>query len=84
MFRAMFTRESLLTGDWYREQLAARQQREIALQRRHMDYLEEFLGRAGYAEEAKRRRIDDRPAAAKSALADAESPDFLARACSDV
>ena len=81
-FRAMFTRESLLSGVWYHEQLAARQQREIALQRRHVDYLEEFLRRAGYAEEAKRMGIAERLAAAKSALADAESPGFLARACS--
>jgi hypothetical protein len=34
--RGMFTREALLASDWYRERLAARQKRDIALWKRHV------------------------------------------------
>ena len=70
--RALFSRESLLESDWYRVQLATRQQQETALWRRHVEYLEAFLGRAGYAEEAKRMRIAERLVVARRELAAAE------------
>jgi hypothetical protein len=38
--RAMFSRESLLASDWYAERLAVKQQRDIALWRRHVVSLE--------------------------------------------
>jgi len=41
-FRAMFTRESLLATDWYRERLQVKQSRDIALWRRHVTSLETF------------------------------------------
>jgi hypothetical protein len=34
--RGMFTRESMLASDWYRERLLAKQRRDIALWRRHV------------------------------------------------
>lgn len=44
--RALFTRESLLASDWYRERLAIKQRRDIALYQRHVDYLSRFLAEA--------------------------------------
>ena len=40
--RGMFTRESLLAGDWYRERLRVKQSRDIALWKRHLKSLEAF------------------------------------------
>jgi hypothetical protein len=40
--RAMFTRESLLASDWYRERLEAKQSRDVALWQRHVKSLEAF------------------------------------------
>jgi hypothetical protein len=71
--RRAFTREHLLVSDWYREQIAARQIQETELWRRHVAYLEEFLGRAGYAEEAERMRIRERLAYAKAKLQEVAS-----------
>ena len=40
--RGMFTRESLLASDWYRERLRVKQSRDIALWQRHLKSLEAF------------------------------------------
>ena len=37
--RAMFTRDYLLKSDWYRERLMLKQQRDVNLWQRHVDYL---------------------------------------------
>lgn len=41
--RALFSRDYLLASDWYRERLAVKQQRDIALWQSHLDYLQQFL-----------------------------------------
>jgi hypothetical protein len=45
--RAMFTREALLASDWYAERLRVKQERDIALWRRHVASLESFRSAAG-------------------------------------
>lgn len=40
--RAMFTRDSLLASDWYKDRLAVKQQRDISLWRRHKEALDAF------------------------------------------
>ncbi len=40
--RALFTRDSLLASDWYQQRLRVKQQRDIALWQRHLDYLARF------------------------------------------
>jgi hypothetical protein len=40
--RGMFTRESLLASDWYRQRLRVKQSRDIALWQRHLKSLETF------------------------------------------
>jgi len=65
--RKLFTRESLLASDWYRQRLETKQRRDAALWRRHREYLMAFLARPTYADEAKRLGI-----AARLGLAEAE------------
>jgi hypothetical protein len=40
--RAMFNRDYLLASDWYRERLRTKQQNDIALWQRYVNYLQEF------------------------------------------
>ena len=77
--RRLFTREYLLASDWYAARLKARQAVESRLWQRHVRYLERFLSKPNYAEEAVRLGIDDRLARAREELARAESPALLAK-----
>jgi hypothetical protein len=52
--RALFTREALLSGEWYAGQLAAKRAKDKALWERHVAYLEGFLTKENYAHEAAR------------------------------
>jgi hypothetical protein len=45
--RAMFTRDALLASDWYAERLRVKQERDIALWRRHVASLDSFRSAAG-------------------------------------
>lgn len=75
--RAMFTRESLLASDWYRERLHVKQQRDIALWQRHNRALEEF--RLAEQEFPPQDDIDfeSRSALAHAQLARVSSPAYL-------
>jgi hypothetical protein len=66
--RALFTREALLASDWYRERLATKQQRDIALWLRHTAYLEAFANRASHQDVAEKLDIKSRLEAAKAKL----------------
>ena len=76
-FRKMFTRASLLAGNWYAARLAAKQKIDRQLWRRHVDYLDKFLKRASHADEAARLGIADRLSRAKKTLEQVESPAYL-------
>jgi phosphoenolpyruvate carboxykinase (diphosphate) len=52
--RKMFTREFLLSSDWYRTRLETKQGRDTALWRRHLTYLDTFLSNPRNQEEAER------------------------------
>jgi phosphoenolpyruvate carboxykinase (diphosphate) len=75
--RAMFTRESLMASDWYRERLEVKQRRDIALWQRHVRSLEEFAaqGRESLAQD--NLDLEDRFAQAPAQLARVSSPDYL-------
>jgi hypothetical protein len=78
--RALFTRESLLTSDWYRERLVIKQKRDVALWQRHVRSLTGFLSRAGHRDEAERLGIAGRLAHARAELervSSASYPDSL-------
>lgn len=75
--RQLFTRESLLDSEWYRRRLKTKQDRDVALWRRHRDYLRAFLTRPNYADEARRLGVDARAAYADAKLAEASSRQYL-------
>jgi hypothetical protein len=75
--RALFTRESLLASDWYKERLLVKQTRDIELWRRHVRYLGEFLGQAGHSDEAQRLGIPRRLERARAELERVSGPDYL-------
>jgi hypothetical protein len=75
--RALFSRESLLSSDWYQERLAIKQQRDVALWERHVLSLTEFLARAGHREEAERLGIAERLRHAHAELERVRVPDYL-------
>ena len=74
--RTMFTREYLLASDWYRQRLALKQHRDVALWRRHVAYLDEFLG-ADHRAEAEMQEIARRRAYAAEELERAISPGYV-------
>jgi hypothetical protein len=75
--RGMFTRESLLASNWYAERLRTKQQRDIALWRRHVHALEQF--RADQPQFLPQDDIDfdSRCALARAQLARVTSPAYL-------
>ncbi|MGH7967486.1 MAG: hypothetical protein ACREIC_02040, partial [Limisphaerales bacterium] len=75
--RRLFTREALLSSDWYAARLSAKQRVDVALWRRHVGYLERFRKKPSYAEEVSRLGIPARLASARAALQKAESPEYL-------
>jgi hypothetical protein len=77
--RRLFTRDYLLASDWYAARLKARQGVESRLWQRHIRYLERFLSKPNYTEEAIRLGIGDRLARARQEFARAESPALLTK-----
>jgi hypothetical protein len=76
-FRKLFTREYLLASDWYAARLAAKQKIDTQLWRRHVEYLDKFLKRGSYADEAARLGIAARLTSARSTLEEVGSPNYL-------
>jgi hypothetical protein len=72
--RAMFTRESVLESDWYKERLRAKQERDIALWIRHIAALEAFVSGPGSAQFDVRSRL----AEARAQMARVSSVAYLA------
>jgi hypothetical protein len=75
--RALFTRDALLASDWYRERLATKQQRDVALWERHVRSLTEFLARAGHRDEAERLGIGKRLEYARAEIERVRAPEYL-------
>jgi hypothetical protein len=75
--RRLFTRESLLASDWYQARLKAKQRLDRALWRRHAGYLDRFLKKSSYADEAARLDIAGRLALSRRTLEAIEQPAYL-------
>jgi hypothetical protein len=75
--RMLFTRENMLSSDWYAERLAAKQHVDIRMWDRHVRTLKTFLAKDNYAEEAARLGISDRLARAQKNLETVRSTDYL-------
>jgi hypothetical protein len=76
-FRALFTRESVLGSDWYRERLVIKQRRDIALQERRIHALEAFIARPHRAADVRRLGIQARLEEARRGLARVTSPGYV-------
>jgi hypothetical protein len=77
--RGLFTREAMLGSGWYAARLEAKQQVDRRLWRRHIDYLDRFLKKSSYADEASRLGIAGRLASARKMYDEVESPGYLER-----
>ncbi len=75
--RRLFDRDEVLASDWYAARLAARQRLDERLWRRHAEYLEKFLGRSSYAEEAERLGMRERLSQARVMLEKVRSPGHI-------
>jgi len=75
--RSMFTREGLLSSDWYKKRLQVKQERDVALWKRHISYLTEFLELDSHAEEARRLKISSQLKVAEEKLAQVSSQSYL-------
>ncbi len=78
-FRALFTRENVLASDWYAKRLTAKQQHDLRLWHNHATYLQNFLKKKNYAEEAERLNIEARLESAWDTYHAAKSPEYVAR-----
>jgi len=74
--RVLFTRETMLGSEWYRDRLAAQQRRDIAQRDRQVTYLENFLARPNYSDLATGLGIREKLTAARAAAAAARDPGY--------
>ncbi len=75
--RALFTRESLLASDWYRERLEVKQQRDIALWQRHVKSLQAVTRQSRYLDELETMGIKTRLRETEEKLKHVQSADYL-------
>ena len=75
--RRMFTRDALLKSDWYHDRLQARQNRDVTLWQRHVEYLDQFLANPHNAGVGSRMKLTARQQLAKSELDRVTSPHYL-------
>ena len=77
VFRALFTRESLLKSDWYKARLEAQRKIDAHTANSQAHYLEKFLKRSNYADVAERLNIKARLAQAIEAVHATKSAHYV-------
>ncbi len=75
--RALFTREGVLSSDWYRARLTAKQGVDVRLWERHVDYLDKFLRNPSYNGVAERMGLPARLEQARAKLAEVHAPGYV-------
>lgn len=75
--RQLFDRDTVMQSDWYQERLKVKQQRDIALCRKHCSNLEEFLQLEGHEDIASTMDIEGRLHDAEAQLEIVSQPDYL-------
>ena len=75
--RGLFSREALLQSDWYRERLRTKQQRDIALWRRHLSALEVFRSASRAAAASQTLDVEGLLKTAGEQLARVSAPSYL-------
>jgi hypothetical protein len=76
--RNMFTRDYLLSSDWYRERLATKQRRDVALWQRHARYLDAYTSKPSSSDVASRLKLEQRRSYAAIQLEAASSEQYVA------
>lgn len=77
--RALFTKESMLSSDWYHARLNAKREADIALWTRHLSYLSDYSDRKSHAEVVERLQLNDRIEQARSRLEFFQTEDYIRR-----
>jgi hypothetical protein len=75
--RRLFTKESLLASDWYRERLVTKQRRDLALWERHRDYLDRYLNDRPNAEASVREGVHHRQQIVAAQLELIRRPEYV-------
>ncbi len=75
--RALFDPAQALASEWYEQRLKARQTVAIRQWRHHLTYLQKFLARPNYADEAARLDVPGRLEAARQEYARVRSPAYI-------
>jgi hypothetical protein len=75
--RDMFSRETLLTSDWYQQRLKTKQARDIELWERNCEYLDKFSKLDSHEDIAERLNITQRIEKAQQKLTQIKSDDYL-------
>lgn len=75
--RQMFTRESLLSSEWYRKRLLTKQKREIELWTRHLNSVSQTLSEQGEVPAEFQEELQSRLAYARRMLDHVSSNDYL-------
>jgi hypothetical protein len=75
--RGMFSRDAMLASDWYRDRLIARQQQEVRLWQRHVEYLNAFMSQPRYSGESQRLNLLARREHARQQLQKVSAPDYV-------
>ena len=76
-FRAMFTREEVLTSNWYKERLVEKQKRDINQWTNNVAYIEDVISRKNFADTSVRLGLPERLKAANATLKEVSSPKYL-------
>ena len=76
--RALFKRENVIASDWYAARLAAKQEHDVQLWRRHATYMQNFLRKKNYEEEAVRLGVAAKLDRAWETYHKVKSPEYLA------
>ncbi len=75
--RQMFTREALLSSDWYADRLRTKQQRDIALWQRHLGSLEAFQSNGRQRSAPRGFHVEQRIEAARAMLEEVNGEAYL-------
>lgn len=77
--RQLFTRESMLNSDWYRQRLDAKRKVDMQLWERHRKYLKKYCTLATHADVVERMSLRDRLTEAEERLAYLNTQEYVER-----
>ena len=75
--RAMFDRKTILESDWYNDRLRIKQERDIALWTKNIQYLESFLQKKNFKEAANNLDVQNKLRRAQEILANVSADDYI-------